>query len=782
MTLKKPFIKGIAVAVAAALTVGGSGIYPVTLKAADMQDSSSDTSNDSSMGRYLEEEIALPKDCGSVENIRILTDGTLRICYYDTNGVLLYSDSVDNGANWGEGTSLAGLFGIDTEKYYVCYPQFSKNGEIFVCAQSISGEEEASSTEDISMKYYYADSSGKVKDLKLEDKIKGRFGFQSSFTDKGTLLLNILSDGLIEVSLKDGSIINEYENGVMLSYFCVAHNCLMTVSPEGIHYYNLETGNPMEDQQALTQQISSNESNLELMGVGQVPVLAVPGNQEGSLFFVDSQGVYRYVLGGSVVEQVINGSLTSISSPNISFAAFDQDQESRFYLAARDFSQGTANTGRLLRYTFSEDTPTVPDTELTVYSLKENSLLKQAAADFQKKYPDIYLNIETGMTGEDAITDTDAIKALNTEIMAGKGPDILILDGLPEDTYIENGMLEDLNGILKKVQESDGILSNIQGAYTEEDGSIYRMPLRFGIPMIQGKEDYIDSVTNLTTLADMSEMYQSEYSSMKFPINLAIFPKLLIEGLADTSSPAWIKEDGTLNESAISEYLEQVNRIYQSCQEFTKQYQDENMISEYEYDRNSFGIGSSAISLLSETALAGIGGLFASDDLALVDSAETKDPQLKSKLFNGQAENVFLPCSVIGISAKASEKEAAQKFVEFLFSSESQSILGSWGLPVNQSVYESEDYWNVGDKNGAVSTLSSSDGDGNYIELEIRRPSKETIQGTQELGKTLTVPANTNEIILQAVAEAGARYLNGEIGLEEAVRAAVSEVNLYLSE
>lgn len=781
MTIKKPFTKGIAVAAAAAVTIGGFGIYPVASKAADGQDISSASADDTSMGRYLEEETTLPKNCSSVESIKSLTDGTLRICYYDANGELLYSDSMDNGASWGEGTSLAGLFGIDTEKYYVCYPQFSKNGEIFICAPSIS-EEEVNSAEDISMKYYYADASGKVKDLKLEETLNGIFGFQSSFTDKGTLLLSILSNGAIEVNPEDGSIINEYEKGVMLSYFCVAQDCLMTVSPDGIHYYSLETGDPMEDQQALTQQISSNEANLQLMGVGQVPVLAVPGDQEGSLFFMDSQGVYRYVLGGSVVEQVINGALTSISSPNISFAAFDQDQEGRFYLAIRDFSQGTANTGKLLRYTFSEDTPTVPDTELTVYSLKENRLLKQAAADFQKMYPDIYLNIETGMTGEDAITDTDAIKALNTEIMAEKGPDILILDGLPEDTYIENGMLEDLSGLLKNIQETDGLLSNIVEAYTEEDGSIYRMPLRFGIPMIQGKAEYIDSVTNLTTLADMAEMHQSEYSSMKFPTYLAMFPKLLIEGLADTSSPAWIKEDGTLDEAAVSEYLEQVNRIYQSCQEFAKQYQDEAMISEYEYDRNSFGIGSSAISLLSETALAGIGGLLASDDLALVDSAQAKEPQLTSKLFNGQAENVFIPSSVIGISAKASEKEAAQKFVEFLFSSDSQSILGSFGLPVNQTVYESEEYWNVGDKNGAVSTLSSSDGDGNYIELEIRRPSKETIQEIQELGKTLTVPANTNEIILQAVADAGVRYLNGEIQLEEAVRAAVSEVNLYLSE
>ena len=46
---------------------------------------------------------------------------------------------------------------------------------------------------------------------------------------------------------------------------------------------------------------------------------------------------------------------------------------------------------------------------------------------FQKKYPDVYVNIETGMSGDDSVTDTDALKVLNTEIMAGTGPDVLLL-------------------------------------------------------------------------------------------------------------------------------------------------------------------------------------------------------------------------------------------------------------------------------------------------------------------------------------------------------------------
>ena len=48
--------------------------------------------------------------------------------------------------------------------------------------------------------------------------------------------------------------------------------------------------------------------------------------------------------------------------------------------------------------------------------------------------------------------------------MAGKGPDILILDGISSETYAEQGMLEDLSGILKEA----GLLDNIESAYTKD--------------------------------------------------------------------------------------------------------------------------------------------------------------------------------------------------------------------------------------------------------------------------------------------------------------------------
>lgn len=783
MKRRKKLTKGIAMTAAVALAIGSMSIYNGEMAAASSQDEaaqdSSQNGQEQAMGRYMEEDVQLPEGFSAIEAVAVLDDGRLRICGYDGDNDFVYADSSDGGETWTEGVSLYELFGIDSSKYSISFPKLAKDGGIFATALDLTASDEDAIA---SGRYFYANSAGETKELDLADKMGNGFGFSSAFTDRGTLLLAVLADGVIEVDLSDGSVLGEYEKGVMLSYFFAIGNRLVTVSTDGIHYYDLESGQPIEDQQALTEQISSDSSNLQLMGVGQYPVVAVAGDEEDSMFFADGQGVYRYVFGGSVTEQIINGSLNSLSSPDLSLVEMAMDAEGRFYLAVRDYSQGSASPARLLRYEYSQDTPAVPDTELTVYSLTDNNLLRQAAASFQKANPNIYLNLQTGMSGDDAVTASDAIKALNTEIMAGKGPDILILDGIPEDTYIENGMLEDLSGILENTE--DGILENIKSAYTQEDGSVYCMPLRFGIPMIQGKTEDVNGVTDLKSLADMLESHKEEYSNTKMPIPLVASPQVLLQGLADTSSPAWLNEDGTLNEEKISEYLEQVNRIYQTYAETIEgMLSQEEITSLSEYDRTSYTVSAGSINLLEGIFVASLGGLYSADELSFVYSTEQKDASFTSGLWNGQAENVFIPCSVIGISAKAQEKEAAEQFVQFMFSQECQEISGTTGLPVNQGAYEGDTYWDLGGKDGVVSIMSSSNMEtGETIDMEILQPSDEAISKIQELGKTLKVPSRTNEIILNAVAEAGARYLNGEIGLEEAARAAIQEVNLYLSE
>lgn len=441
---------------------------------------------------------------------------------------------------------------------------------------------------------------------------------------------------------------------------------------------------------------------------------------------------------------------------------------------------------RIYSYVYSKDTPTTPDTELTVYSLKDSNFIKQAAVLFQKKYPDIYVNIEAGMSGDDSVTDTDALKVLNTEIMAGTGPDVLLLDGISEDTYIERGMLEDLSGVLK----DEDILPNIKDAYTKEDGSIYTMPVKFGIPMIEGNKDIIAGITDLTTEADAAESQKDSYGKLKFFSSFSISPSGMIQGTIDNSTPAWMNDDGTLKEDALREYLEQVNRIWQTqkdaIEETKKAYQ---MGDDWaNSDRSGYtNIAGSITDLLVKVNTVAAGGLLSPEGLVYLDSAKKVDPDLDYRLLNGQSENCFYPRSIVGISAKASEKEAAEKFVKFLFEEESQRASNDEGLAVNSKVYEDMAYWKMGKSSGdTIGSIGTSydTGDGNIKQLEMDEiiPEDEAIQNIMDLGKTLTVPAKSNQIIRNAVTESGEKYLNGETGLDDAVKEIMQEVNLYLSE
>lgn len=788
MRIKQIVRKTMAVTAAAGLAVTGCTGLTACTDGEGAPDSiaveEDESKEEKAMGRYLEEDISLPEGCTDISGMEFLKDGTLRLCYSGPDYVLMYADSTDKGQTWGAGVSLYELMNLDAEEYSLCFPKLAKDGGILSGAYLLSEEEDESGMPE--MCYFYVSPEGTVRELDISEALgNGGFSYNSEFTEKGTVLMEVTGNGLVEIDPLDGSIKNKYEAGESLAYFGVIGNHIITVSPDDIHYYDADTGKPAEDAEALTEQISSNSGNMQITGVGTYPVLFAAGDEEDSLFFVDSNGMYRYSFAGSIVEKIVDGSLNTISSPDTQFVDLVQDEEGCFYLAVLDSGSGDTARGRILKYTYSKDTPAVPDTELSVYALTDNSFIRQIAAVFQKKYPDIYLNLETGISGEDAVTSTDALKTLNTEIMAGKGPDILILDGIPEDTYIEKGMLEDLSSILDKIEETDGILQNVKDAYTQEDGSIYCMPVKFGIPMIQGDQKDVDAITDLETLADVIVQHKEEYHERMVPLFETEMPEVLLDSLAEVCAPAWIKADGTLDETAVTEYLEQTERIYQAGKEAEKERNNgEELEYHYFYEGMQYNVSTSATVLLGGFTLLSTGGLYSPNDLAWVDSVEKEDTDLTSRLWNGQAENCFLPRQTVGISTKAAEKEAAEKFVEFLFSQEGQSIGKNEGFPVNQTVYESSEYWDLReDEDGVVSQMSSSNPDtGEMFELLIREPGEETIQKIRELGKGLTVPSAANAIILKAVTDSGSRYLREEISLEEAVNEIIQEVNLYLSE
>lgn len=783
--MNKIITKGLAFTTAIALTgISLSGCQTGTENKSSSYEEKSDKKTDTAsekkaMGRYLEESLSVPEGASSVKKFRILDSGVYRILYENRDFNLCMAESKDQGQTWSEGTPAADLLGLENTDFYFPTYALASDGGMFFMASFPSADSE----EEMQHRFYYISPEGECRELDLSSQIKDSYIFNSNFSAKNTILVMPVSNGIMEFDT-DGTLLNHYEKGGYVECFGISGKYLTVSIDSTIHYYDLETGKPVDNMDTLTAQMSANPGNLALTNTATVPFVFTDGDTKDSLFYVDSTGLYRYAQGGTAVEQLIDGSLNSISSPVTGITDLQRDKDGSFYLAAIDYSSSSASRGKIYKYTYDPDTAAVPETELTVYTLTDSSLLKQAATVFQDRHPDIYVNIQTGMSGDDSFTSSDAIKVLNTEIMADKGPDLLLLDGLPEDTYIEKGLLEDISGLFTDIE----LLDNVKNAYTREDGKIYTMPVKFAIPMLQGKKEEIESVTDLISLADLAEAHKDEYEAFRFFTSYAMTPDLLLKALIDVNMPAWIKDDKTLDNEAVSLFLENAGRIYQTTadimHELAGEYGDDYFsYMSSEYSRHTMGISGSSIEVLGGQIRVGFGGLFSPSDLSYVDSANNTDTTLCAKLWDGQSKNNFYPEQVIGINAKSANKEAAGEFLSFLFSEEGQRTGTEYGLPVNAKVYGDINYWTQGTPGKQIGSSSSGNVvTGEYTELKVCLPSEEAAKEIIALGKTLTVPAKDDAIIQNAVVDAGTRYINGELSIEEAVNAATQEVNLYLSE
>ena len=724
-------------------------------------------------GRYAEQKLSLPEEnCKAVVDICFLENGVMRIAYRDSEAKLKTADSRDQGKSWETSRDLWGEFG-KSEKAEPMTVNLSKDGGIFSSWNCLEGEN--------TFLAVYLSAEGTKKEFDLTQMPEGQgYVYKSQFSPSGNILL--MGDKfLCEISREDGRLIRTYESGGYVTDFGIAGNQLLVFADDTIHYYNAKTGDPLPEETVFTEhlQMESGENTEEV-----VSSRVFTGMGEQGILYVSKKGIYVYNLGGSVVEQLLSeGYLTGISSKT-ELMDVETDADGNIYLAVSDRYSDNP-TGMLLKYGYDKEQEAVPGTELDIYMLKRDTHMEQMISLFQKEYPDISVTIQEGMTGEDGVTATDAMKNLNTELMSGEGPDILIMDGLDAENYIERGMLEDISGIMEKA----GILENIQDAYEEEDGSIYCMPVRFGIPVLAGFSEEIDGAVDLEKIADMTEKYQNDYSDSFYPAYQTRWPGVMLRFFGEISASEWMKKDRTLDAEKVKDFFQQVSRIYQAGQkagnaslDSTYEYAEK---MERIYDKNrreESSLNSYLVPCADGQALFSYGYLFSLEELFLLTTIEKQNSDISHRLLNGQAENCFSPEMIMGISVKAREKETAKLFVSFLFSEEQQKNNKEAGFPVRKSVYDSEEYWELGQEGNIEYGFSSTYNGESHDMITVVHSADDQIKEIQKLGKTLTMPSGGSRIIQDSVLEAGKRYLYGETDLDQAVEQAVSQVKLYLAE
>lgn len=708
------------------------------------------------MGRYVEQAIEIP-DLFYAEDMVMLSDGRLRVSGSTEDEETHVWTMTDSG-DWEETPLPAEI----DESGYVASVALAADGRIF-CYTTVWGEG-FDKNEDHHL--WLVEADGQLREIPITypdmDSVQGALIHESDFTQSGKLMAVVNYRELRELNLETGAMSeNLNDMGIYPYYLCCVMEDTYLVGGDGGFVYSGGEITPLSGVPG--DQILATVA--EYTGSGRISLW---GNAEGYLFFVTRGGLYSAVPGGSVTELLVDGKRTSLGGPAFSPIALTGDEDGSFYVLGSDGGEAV-----LYRYYYDENVPTEPDKTLRIYSLRSDETLQQAASLFQKNNPDYAVDLEIGVTGEDGVTEADAIKALNTRILAGTGPDILNLDGLPLESFLEKGILTDLSGVISRCGD---LLTNVTNCY-ERDGKVCAMPTGFTLPAIYGPEDIVSGIHDMDSLVEAviaSKERNPKGSNALYAVN----PVEMADNLYDSCSAAWKRSDGTLDEEKLTEYYRGMKTLYDLDGDYRASLGDEiARFSEWDYAPGYMTYLGAAYMVCRGTGC-NVGMLCGMDWWESALMGDQKLTGYEVLPLNVQSSNTFLPKRVVGILNTSENKTAAEDFLVFLLGEQVQTREYAVGFPVNMAALDKQ----IAEDKESYSSGSFSNDDGTYEEYDGLYPDAQRRQRLRGWAEALTTPALTDQTVRNAVIEQAKNCLNGNITPEEAAKAAIRSLNLYLSE
>lgn len=701
-------------------------------------------------GRFLETEVSLPEQIDHLTTVRKLSDGSISAVGYNANSLTYYIlNTTDLGETW-QTTEIQGM-----EQLYVNNSAISPDGGAALLGHygemALVSRDGTASNISLTLPAYSGggDTRNQVS--------------AAAYTEDGTLLILDMEGALYQADTGTGELKKISTNiAEDIDYFGVAGNQAVAVTPSGVILLDSKTGAIAEDE-ALKQVTNSHQEGYASTGV--YPVVFTEGAQEGSVIYVNHQGLFYHRAGGSVNEQLINGQLVSLGDSSLSFYSVITVDESNYLLAGMD----SLSTPRIYRYTYDGEASTVPEKQLKVYALEDSSVLQQAITYFQKQNPDVFVKKIIGLSGGDGVTAEDALRTLSTDIMAGNGPDVLVLDGIPVESYIEKGILADISDLISEVENADGMFENIKAAYTRDNG-IFEMPSRFYFSAIEGDEAALSAGSSLTSMLEhMKKVKEENPESKGLPPKTA--SGLLYE-LYYAASAGLQAEDGSVSEEKLTEFLTAAKGIYEMDTYSQEEYNTE--VKNYSIWSGMLYGSLSGSSRLSYKSTLDIGTI---TDFSRVQSIYGAEKQLGGNYRPFGGDNAsFVPYVSVGIASGSEAEEMAREFVKGILGKACQSAANE-GFPVNRAAYVEKQ-----GQQKAYSIGSSSPDGSEIIGIEVELLTQEQVDILTRQIEGLKQPALTDRVIQELVIEEGIKCLSGSQSVEDTVSTIMQKVKLYVSE
>lgn len=707
------------------------------------------------MGRYVEETRTLPDRVAQVLGLRADEAGELDLLAFIRRegdeahwADLTLFHSTDGGATW-EAQDSPPLNGGLMDQYSQDSACWDSQGNLWFFGYDYGAD--VPEGEGVPTLFWRIAPDGTLTELPLEP--PGGTGPRSfKVADNGDLLVDCWWI-LYHLDGETGAVKNQFEveDGSVEGYD-IRGNEAVYCANDALVFYDMETAKETGRVAAASFVHSSNDNSTWNRLAAYTP--------DGSVCYADAKGIYRTQTGNSMLEQVVDGGLTSLGTPSFLMQFFVPLDDSFLMVSWVNEAWG------LTAYVYDPGVPTLPGQELRVWSMEEDPLVRQAIGTFQKDHPEVYVTYELGYTeGEGSYSWDDALKTIATELVAGKGPDVLVLDGMPLDSYAEKGVLLDLSEDFAALE--DRLLPHKAAACRRTDGTLPGIPLQFDAPVLHASTAAVSASRDLENMVDWLE---ANRDSFNHPLSVTEID--------------WIMQIFTLtdrdrlyagDEAAWTAFLTQMKRIWDM---------EQGRVVEDSWGLHpEFGFGALAWSI--DAVGIDLGYLCSFDSLyAAWQVSQNQGDGETVPLFG---HGLYQPKTILGINARSQSTAVARQFLATALSEEVQGSGVGTGMPVNAAAFEASTQEDTdAGRNGHFSTygttLTDKDGADVPIYVTIDYPPEDYRSAWAETLKALDTPVLLDGSIQTIMEQETADYFAGKQDLDGAVDRVIAKLELYLAE
>ena len=497
---------------------------------------------------------------------------------------------------------------------------------------------------------------------------------------------------------------------------------------------------------------------------------------QGNLYFFTSRGVQRLAAGSNVLETILDGETYSFGTPVMTIQETVALDAEHLILGLMD----QMGAGRFYHYTYDPEAPVGESSTLRVWALEDSDALRLAVSAFRRRHPAVKVQLDLALASG-GVTAEDAVRTLNTELLAGKGPDVLILDGTPAESFAKNGLLADLTPYV----DAKALYEPFRKPFETENG-MFCLPALFHLGVLAGRAEDLDAVTGPAALArlvaegpaawDAAEGANYTASLPEDRRPAAFFEDLdsLFDLLWNTGAPALLTPDG-VDAAALEAFLT-------AC----KQISDHWNLTGGRENEFSMGFGTSTLfykvpneltCYMADTAQ--IGAAQVQDLLTLdypvqfhfgADGLPIADGDTQMRLFPGFAPGAYQPVLLAGISASGAQQELAGAFVNTLLGPDVQAQAMPTGMPTTKAGVAAQIAQQNEKYEDQMESIPEGAAHGRYM------------ADPERLIAGLTQPVLTPRAVKETVRDAVGGYCAGSAALEDTLAAVQAAIDLYLAE